>query len=413
MQSGARVWWVSMRPVMKILMALVAGAASACASPDCACPLGQTCDAQGQCTGQCEQDQDCPMFTCAPDLECCDPNPVCAAGTCLPRAVPPDVCGTAPAMPDGWDDPPGAGTVFVVSRVAIASQAVVDVDGRCGRGGCLENALGRVGEFTNDQLRQFLLGGEMLYGVEIAGLDEDYAGFDRSITVKLYALRDADDPFFPANNFRVPTGHTECCQFLIHPQTLDGQVRPQPRARMAARIRNARIETLPGQAPAFVTVAAGLPPWADIELDRPQLSAALLPNLAGLDDLRISGAFSARSLSQICNPYCRVQSPLCPFSLPQGSTLLELVSYFAGYPDMDVDGDGIECVYDRDGDGTVETCCEGTGAQQCDPTPCAAPAPAADPAVPSSCARASGINDGYSVTFEMQALPATLVGVAP
>ncbi len=403
-----------MRPSTRLFVTLTMGAIASCASPECVCPLGQVCDAQGECSGgQCTVDQDCPVWSCAPELECCDPRPTCQSGQCLPRILPLELCGPPPAVADGWDDAPASGPTFVVNQVAIAEGPLVNVDGRCDGAGCLDNAFATVGTLSNDQLRQGLLGGEMLFGIEIAGLDEDYSGFDRSVTVKLYPLRDADDPFFPANNFRTPPGHERCCEFLINPSGLAGSSAPQSRVRIPAQIRNGRLFTVEPIDSAQFELTLGLPPFPSMELALAQFSAKVPSDGSELSDVLFSGVWTSRSLFQTCNPFCRTQTPRCPQPLGEESTLLDLARSIVGDADIDADGDGLECVYDQDGDAAIETCCEGDGALQCPATPCTNPVAATIPGEPSSCAADPGMNDGYSVTFELHAIPATLVGTLP
>ncbi len=168
-----------------------------------------TCAPNGECVGGCATDLECGTITCDPADPCCSERSLCSAGRCVPERIEEDRCGPPPAIPEGWSDLPGEGTTFVFNNVGILDEAVVDIDGRCGPAGCADNELAPMGELANDQIRQSLLGGESLYVLEIAGLDPDYNGFDRSVTLKVYPARDFDDPFFPANNFRIPPGHTE------------------------------------------------------------------------------------------------------------------------------------------------------------------------------------------------------------
>ena len=40
------------------------------------------------------------------------------------------------------------------------------------------------------------------------------AGATQPLASRLHGF-DADDPAFPDNNFKVPPGHTKCCEFVI------------------------------------------------------------------------------------------------------------------------------------------------------------------------------------------------------
>lgn len=400
-----------MRPSTILMFTLLVGLTSSCAT-ECVCPIGHSCDAEGECVPECTVEADCPISSCAPEFECCDPQLACDSGQCVRRSLALEFCGPPPKVADGWDDAPGSGRSFVVNSINIAERPLVNIDGRCDEDGCLDNAFAPVGELANDQLRQDLLGGGNIIGIEIAGLHPDYDGFDRSVTVKVYSLRDADDPFFPANNFSIPPGHSTCCEFLIYPGGLQGGATPQARVRIPAQIRNGRLFSLETDSPAQFELTYGVPPFPQMEFARVSFGATLPADLSELQEVVLSGAWTARSLSQTCNPYCTTRSPRCVEAFAEGSTMLDFARVFAGEADVDVDGDGIECVYDRDGDGAIDTCCEGRGAQQCSATPCAVPVPAMIPGEPASCAAAPSMNDGYSVTFEIKGRPASLVGTA-
>src|SRR5262249_51473433 len=76
-----------------------------------------------------------------------------------------------PCDPAGWDAPPAAGRAFVINNLAIAANGRgFDVDGACDTSGsgCIDNALHRLGDLWNDQLRQGQLGGGLLSLVELA-----------------------------------------------------------------------------------------------------------------------------------------------------------------------------------------------------------------------------------------------------
>ncbi len=327
----------------------------------------------------------------------------------VPAPLPPP-----PAIPDGWNA--GAGTAtsaWVVDQIAIADRGRgFDVDLQCGADGCLDNALWKLGEFANDQIRQGLLGGETLLGLELAGLDEPYRGEDASLTVKLYGLRDKDDPFFPANNFKVPEGQATCCEFLINPQSLSGIDPYQARARSPAQVDRADLFSVAPVAMQF-TLTVGVPPHPEFRLERALLKAELPVGGRSLTGM-IGGAVPMSSLAQIENPYCQVANPRCPIQFVD-STLLDLFSVFAGAPDVDLDGDGLECIIDRDGDGKVDLCCDGVVGQSCTTgtTSCAGvevPSIDSSPGAEWKCALTPEMADGYSIALEFSAVPATLYG---
>lgn len=314
-------------------------------------------------------------------------------GACLPAE---QVACVPMAGPEGWDDAPGTGRTFVVNHVAIAGPDVVSdaVDP------CLwtspRNQLAPLA-LANDQLRQGLLGGEALLLFELTGLDAPYTGTDGSLTVRTYAGRDADDPFFPANNFRVPDGESTCCEFMLDPQSISGTP-PQARSRAVARVANHELRTLSVIPMAFHFIDAST------HLDVVALSGALGTNGQELA-LTISGAWSAAALAATESPYCRTISPLCPEALT-GASMLDFVRSITGaaQPGVDLDLDGLESFHDDDGDGLIDRCVDGCIGACTTPT-------VVTSTVGQPCATDPRFADGYSITLEVTAVPATIVGI--
>ncbi len=296
-----------------------------------------------------------------------------------------------------------------MNQLAIADQdRGFDIDGACTEAaGCIDNALWGLGALANDQLRQSLLGGEALLLLELAGLPTPYTGDDESMTIKMYAGVDADDPAFPANNFDVPPGQTECCEFNIVPQSLTG-LPPQARSRAPSRIERGRLRSL-APTPISILGNVGTPPFSDFRIERALLSGRVPSALDEFSEGLIGGAVPVSSLAQTDNPYCRVVSPRCPVALTD-STMLDLVYTLLGVqPDIDLDFDGLECVSDTDGDGRIDRCCDGE-ADACGQ--CSHPIPALDTTRPESCALDPRMADGYSIGLTFTAVPAQIVGIA-
>jgi hypothetical protein len=349
---------------------------------------------------------------------CGDACTFCAGAACLPQrgtctlageCGPPDAA-QCDAVLEGWDDTPGSGSAYVLRSLSIATaDRGFDLNGACTAAGCVDNGLSFLGEFLNDQIRQGLLGGEALLGFELAGLDLPYTGGDPGLTVKLYGLRDADDPFFPANNFRVPEGETECCQFTLLPHFLAG-LPPQARNRAPGRVERGTLRTL-APVPFTLVLTFGVPPFPELRLERALLSARPSADLSVVEEGLLGGVLPLNNLAQLDNPYCLTVSPLCPVTLPGVSTVLDLISVLGGpQPDVDLDLDGLECVLDTDGDGRVDRCCD--GGDVCSPTCASAVAPV-DPSDPTSCALNPAMADGYSIALDFSAVRATFVGVGP
>lgn len=372
----------------------------------------------GRCETQCLTDEDC---LSPPE---CEGNP----RACVPRGLRCNSSGRCVGTPNvrfaaqqgaagprteierdiqGWDDPPGTGEGFIIDSLAIADRdRGFDIDGNCrGPGDCIDNSLWQLGQLGNDQIRQGLLGGETLLLIELAGLDEPFKGTDRTLTAKFYGARDADDPFFPANNFQIPAGETTCCEFKINPQSIAG-IPPQARARAPAKVERGQLKSL-APVPIQFTLTVGVPPHPEIRIEKVLLSARIPANLSALSDGLLGGAVPVSTLAQIENPYCKTLNNLCQRQLAD-STLIDLVASIL-QPDVDLDipGDGLERL-EGGGDGRISRCYDG-----CLPAGgCTAQqVPALDPNRPDSCALQSEMADGFSVGIVFSGVAATVVGV--
>jgi hypothetical protein len=369
---------------------------------------------------ECFADSDCEPIVCDPSTACCNEAVGCASGRCVKYARSDVSCTTQPPR-QGWDDPPAMGPVFVVNQIAIASKDQgFDLDGNCDPAtgeGCVDNKLWLLGELGNDQIRQGLLGGESLLIVELAGLDSPYEGDDPSLTVKLYAARDADDPFFPANNFRIPPGHTTCCEFKIAASSLDDGV---AKVRLPARIDHGRLSSTVNAtfAPTLTETSTAFPA---VSIVQPRLISARVPagqfgpGQEGVQDGLLGAVAPINRLAVTPNPYCFLASAGCSLAVFD-DTLLEVVVADLGGPDIDVDHDGLEAVLDVDGDGHIDRCCDGNGqepAADAEGHCLGKEVPPTDPSQPWTCALDPRIADGYSVSITFTAVGARVVGVAP
>ncbi|NJK88989.1 MAG: hypothetical protein HC923_05995 [Myxococcales bacterium] len=163
-----------------------------------------------------------------------------------------------------------------------------------------------------------------------------------------------------------------------------------------------------------VVLTIGSPPHPELRLNRTRVRAVLPSNLRELNDGLIGAAIPLNTLARIDNPYCLAgASAQCPRNLPQGSTLVDLVSVFAGpSPDIDGDGDGLECVLDDDGNGVVDGCCDGLLVCPLRSFECGGRSIPPITAVKSSCATDPRMADGYSVGIRFQAVAANIIGFA-
>ena len=352
-------------------------------------------------------EQSCGGRSCGQSCASCDSrNPTCrqaggtcdAAGACVADAP---VCQDPPIEQawDGWDDAPGSGRTFVLSQIFIASEGQgFDIEGMCEGASCVDNQLWQLGQLGNDQIRQGLLGGETLVAVEVSGVDEPYTGTDDQVTVKIYGVRDADDPFFPANNFSIPAGETKCCEFVVNPQSLAGSP-AQARTRLPARIRGGHLSTV-AQGTLDLVLTVGAPPHPSLRLERVILTGRLSNDLNQLEGGLLGGAFPLNILARLTNPYCKTLNNLCNRQFPN-STLLDLIaSLFQPDIDLDVPSDGLERLLGGPS-GRIEECIDGDRSVVSSTT-----------TNPWECALSPRMADGYSIAFGLAGTRAVLVGVA-
>lgn len=323
-----------------------------------------------------------------------------------------------PRFIEGWDFPPGVGYAYIIDQIGLGERDQgFDLDGNCDEDGCVDNVLAPLGDLANDQIRQGLLGGESLLLIELAGLDDDpFTGYDESFTIKIYGAEDADEPFFPANNFAIPPGHDTCCEFKINGESLVSPP-PQARARAPAELDRGRLRSL-APVPIQFTLTVGAEPHPVVRLERVLMTGRLGRDLGTIEDGLLGGAIPVSTLYATENPYCKTSNARCPTSQDgeefQGNTLLDLVvALLRPDPDIDLDFDGRECLIDSNGDGQIDICCDGRGpGAECN-SEVRCPGeqvPPADPDDPSSCARPADIDDGYSLSLTFSALRARIVG---
>lgn len=320
--------------------------------------------------------------TCNPlDSTCTGGEGFCDnSGACLPQQ---SVCLPA----EGWDDFAGSGRSFIINQIAISEGS----------------ALSPLGALMNDQLRQTLLGGEGLVMLELAGLDDFYVEDDASLTLRMYNVFDADDPFFPANNFKIPEGELTCCEFAIGSRSVvmtSTDAPPLPRSRMAARIEGGEL-LAEGDAP-FAVSPYPLGGWGTRVR---QLGFTVAPDLSKLENGWFSGVMRVHELAWLENPYCRSLNPRCPILFGE-SSMLDLIVSLVAQPDMDLDGDGLETFEDSDGDALIDRCWDGCTGADCTPVL----VPAIDPMDLGSCALDPRMADGFSVNMSFAAVRASTTG---
>lgn len=356
---------------------------------------------------------DCQESVCNSSCAYCDPaEQLCVprvgfcgmAGECLPAAATCEGRGF-----EGWDALPTEGVGFVIDSLSVAAVGEgLDLDDRCDASGCADNAMAWVAPIVGDSMRQALLGGGVITVIELLGLDEPYVGRDDALVARLYVGRDADDPPFPANNFAPAPGQSTCCEFLIDVDYPG--VPPAPRAKAPARIERGRLRTLAPTEFSAPSLFLGLPlfnPEQSVHLTALYLDAVPSSDLSRLDSGRMGAVLPARYLSAL-QGICNGPTWGCSVTFPEVATMLDITVAYAGPPDIDVDGDGLECVLDTDADGLIDRCCDGE-VDACGQ--CSQPVPPLDVNVPGSCLADPRMADGYSIALEFTAVRAQILGV--
>ncbi|MBI2373771.1 MAG: hypothetical protein HYV07_07220 [Deltaproteobacteria bacterium] len=332
------------------------------------------------CATRCETSDDCA------DAESCE-NGLCRAPTCQIDGDCPDTwsCESHVCMPPPGDPgdgvSPGLGRAYVLDSLAIDDTRDNPM-----------NALWVLGTAFNDSIRQRLLGalGRVVL-VELAGADEAFPQIDSAVSVRTYMAVDFDDPPFPANNFQVPMGQTECCQFTLDRRSLGPN--GTPLWLTGGSIIGGLLTTIEGNfGISWTTSSSSSEPLETVE---GHLRARVRDN--GLTEGVIEGAIPAQTLGRIYDPLCKTPNTLCPRQLPD-STLLDIVANFNN-PDLDLDLDGLETI-ETSASGRVERCYDGDGTLL--------PPVARDKAW--TCALHPEMADGYSVVWRFSAVRATVVG---
>lgn len=373
---------------------------AACSDEVNPCELGDFYDdSEVQCLPGCEVDSDCDVPRCLEESECCSTLVSCLGGQCVVQDVRAEECGPAPDVPEGWSEPPGSGLLWVVSRVSVLSrEAEADVCSyvQCSSGNQFANVADMLNLERDKWFPKFFL-------VELAGLDEDYRGFDRSVTLKLYRASDADAD--SDNNF-LGSREDSCCEFVVSPSSLEDN---RAVIRIPARIRNEQIEVYDLDEPNVGLAGVDIPgAEAVFHLDGPHLQGLLPRSESEFSQLRLTGSLVARYLYDFGDPCAEGRFDFCEGTGNESATLLDRVFGWLGSPGVDGDNDGAECLGDRDLDGVIDLCCDGAGAGELRCLGCAREIPPVEGAAPNSCGSLTSVADGYSFGIDVDLVPARL-----
>lgn len=381
MPSPSRPWVL---PSILLAAALAGTGCTPRCKSDRDCGAGEYCGASDVCQQDCITDEDCAAFG----------TTSCQYGRCQVRAGSVYDGITQPKLPEtiteGWDAEPFTGKLFIVDALRIAPRGVgFNLDGKpCGGGSCADNLVADLGPHANEHIDSGVTSGATLLLMEVVGLEDGFDGNDLSATIKFYTAKDADVPPQPLNNF----DGSECCKFHVLASSLgaDGQ----SIARAGVRIQSFRIHPVRSFSLRFALVISE-GDVRELTIDRARISGRLDRSLTTLSEGLLGGAVSAASLAAIPNPYCNVLSSLCQGR--SSPTLLELLAPGI-QPDIDTDDDGLEQITGG-ADGLISGCTDRRGR----------PIPPVFADRPESCALA--LDDGYSTTFQLSAVPAAVLGI--
>jgi hypothetical protein len=401
--------------LMLVVISLILGCEKPCHS-DFDCPEQSFCSATQRCTTECFTDEDCLRPPeCAGNPSAC----LCKGSHCNPYGACVGGCGfddgksmpdvtpdpTGPAVIEGYDDPAGSGKTFIFSSLGLApSPEDADLSALCQESQvCQDNGFWIFGELANASIQEAVNDGETLILLELNGIDNDFRGNDRNLSVKLYSAYDADWPARSSNNFAIPQGANKCCEFIINEYSLSPNTR-QALARAPARLVQGELLTL-GTVNADMVLGIGKPPHSPIKMNNLRLSGRVASDFSKIRSGLFSTVLPAQDLARRDNPYCKEINLYCP-EPSEDSSLLDLALNLL-QPDVDLDHDGLEHFL-LGPNRRVGECYDGCGRQ------CSSIGPLIPPSIsndPSSCVFHEDIQDGFSSIFRFEATEASIVGV--
>ncbi len=264
-------------------------------------------------------------------------------------------CGdnlTPPADPDAAPEvdalvppPPDAAVPDAFAGATLGPSLVFD---DIHIAGFLEDAhaFSLLGQVLNPQLEMSVQNGTLLLGIELRDLADPSGGTDEDLTVGLYFLGDSDGD--PTDNFDADDPEL----FLLGPGSI---IMGEPALHFTTA--NIADRNLHAEGVDALDLLGGLLPISNVMIDG-DLNAGGEETPRFLEDGRLRGVVGMALLSFVPN----LLSGMC-----EGQSLLDVLATGCGLfplqPDSDVDGDGLERLYDDDGDGSIDRCVDGDGTE--------------------------------------------------
>ncbi|MCK6591178.1 MAG: hypothetical protein L6Q76_26800 [Polyangiaceae bacterium] len=219
------------------------------------------------------------------------------------------------------------------------------------------HAFALLGGLVNEQFKTNIQNGTLLVGLELRELDDPSGQNDDAMTVAMIGLSDSDGD--PSDNFDPNTPET------FAPAPLSFAMGDNPTVLFSqASVKDGKLHA---ESVGLLSVP-GLPiPFANPVLEGTLMASAENDFVKTLENGRLTGAVPASLLSLVPN----ITMGTC-----NGQTLLDVIAtgcgVFALQPEVDLDGDGLEKLFDDENadadagsgkDGQIDRCVDGDGTE--------------------------------------------------
>jgi hypothetical protein len=287
---------------------------------------------------------------------------------------------TRDAGPDAEPDaepPPEAGPPMLGPSLAIDDLHIATLKEAF-------HAFALLGGLVNEQIKMSIQNGTLLVGLELRDLDDPSGQNDEAMTVAMIGLSDADGD--ASDNFDPNAPET------FSPAPLSFGMEGNPNVIFSqASIKDGLLHA----ESVGILMTPGLPfPFANPVLEGTLVASADGDSIQTLENGRLTGAVPASLLGIVPN----ITMGTC-----EGQTLLDVIATGCGIftlqPEVDLDGDGLEKLFDKEGvdengnpakDGHIDTCLDGDGTEILGP----------------DCASDPRIADAYRLVFALHGVRA-------